>query len=126
MIVIGFFIALNQLTYLAAIAFIGSTAATLIAICAAPVFVTLIAVVFLRERLTGIVMLALVGALSGTALLIGFPVSQRGTNNAFLGIGFALLSAIGYAGIIISGRFFASRYHPLQVTTIGFSVGALL
>jgi DME family drug/metabolite transporter len=126
MMLIGVLIALDQSAYVVAIAYTGAAVATLIAICMAPVLVTLASVTLARERLSRRGILALVSALTGTALLIGFRPGTSVPHGTLTGVLFALLSAGGYAGVILCGRFIAGRYHPLQTTTIGFGTGTLV
>ena len=49
-------------------------------------------------------------------------VSARASSG--LGVAFALGSALGYAGVILGGRMLPESYHPLQVTSFGFTIGA--
>lgn len=126
MFVMGILQAIFQFCYLAAIPECGVTVATLIAICVAPVIVVLCAALFLRERVTLKTLLALGCALGGTALLTGTPERTGAFIHLLIGGGLALISAAGYAGVILSGRALSSRYHPLQVNAVSFSVGALL
>ena len=124
MLFMGFMQAIFQYSYLAAIPDCGITIATLIALCIAPVIVVLFATLFMRERLTRKILLALLCALVGTALLTGAP---DGTGRRFfLGVLLSLLCASGYACIILSGRNLSRRYHPLQITTVSFFSGALV
>lgn len=118
--------AIFQYCYLAAIPACGVTIATLIALCVAPVIVVFLAALFLRERLTPKILLALLCALGGTALLTGAPANPTGFNNLFLGVLLSLASAGGYAGVILSGRALSGRYHSLQINSISFATGALL
>ena len=126
MMFIGILTALDQLAYVVAISYIGVAVATLVAICAAPVLVTVISALLTRERLRRRGILALLCALVGTALLTGFQASVESTHNLVLGVLVAFSVALGYAAIIICGRFLAGRCHPLQITSIGFGTGAAL
>jgi DME family drug/metabolite transporter len=67
----GAALAAYQVCYFAAIPYIGVAAAVLINICSAPLIVALLSGVFLRERLTWVVGLALAGAVTGAVLLVG-------------------------------------------------------
>lgn len=118
--------AIFQFCYLAAIPDCGITVATLIALCVAPVVVVLFSATFLHERLTRRILLALCGALCGTALLTGVPAGGTTSNYMLQGILLSLASASGYAGTILGGRVLSSRYHPLQINTASFGIGALL
>jgi DME family drug/metabolite transporter len=126
MLVMGGLQALYQASYSAAIPYAGVTISTLIALCAAPVIVALFSAFIARERLTLVILLALVSALVGTILLVAAR-AQPGTGNVSLpGVALAFLSACGYAGFILCGRRLTGDYHPLQVNAVAFGTGALL
>jgi DME family drug/metabolite transporter len=126
MLFMGTMQAVFQYCYLAAIPACGVTIATLIALCVAPVIVVLCAALFLRERPTLRVLLALLCALGGTILLTGAPDGSQAFSNLPLGVLLSLASATGYAGVILSGRALSSRYHSLQINSVSFASGALL
>jgi DME family drug/metabolite transporter len=118
--------ATSQYAYFAAIAQCGVTIATLVTICLAPVLVALLAALLLRERLTRGMLVALVCAVGGTALLTGAPAGGERFNNLLLGVLLSLLSAVTYALVILIGRALSGRYHSLQVNAVSFGSGALL
>jgi drug/metabolite transporter, DME family len=118
--------AASQYCYFAAIADCGVTVATLITICVAPVIVVLLAALFLRERVTRKILLALGCALVGTALLTGAPSGNETFNSLFLGVLLSLISAATYALVILMGRVLSSRYLSLQVNAVAFTGGSLL
>lgn len=129
MLLMGGLQALYQASYSAAIAYAGVTVSTLIAICAAPVIVALFSTMITREHLTLATLIALVGALSGTILLVVARANygHPGSGNVSLsGVAFAFLSACGYAGFILCGRRLSGDYHSLQVNAVAFGAGALL
>ncbi len=126
MLFMGTMQAAFQFGYLAAIPNCGVTIATLIALCVAPVIVVLFAALFLRERITRKVLLALLCALGGTILLTGAPGGSQAFSNLPLGVLLSLASAGGYAGVILSGRALSSRCHSLQINSISFATGALI
>lgn len=126
MLLMGVMQALFQFGYLAAIPECGVTIATLVALCVAPVIVVLYAALFMHERITVKIVLALLCALAGTVLLTGGPTGHETSGNLLLGVLLALLSAAGYAGVILAGRSLSSRCHPLQINTISFGMGAIL
>lgn len=126
MLLMGVMQALFQFGYLAAIPECGVTIATLVALCVAPVIVVLYAALFMHERITIKILLALLSALAGTVLLTGGPTGHETSGNLLLGVFLALLSAAGYAGVILAGRTLSGRCHPLQINTISFSMGAIL
>lgn len=126
MMLMGCMLALSQACYVAAISSAGVSVSTLIAICTAPVLIALLSALVTRERLTPMTFIALVTALSGTALLVATRShADRGTVS-LSGTLFAFLSACGYAGFVFCGRLLTSSYHPLQISSVSFGTGALL
>lgn len=126
MLCMGAMQAASQYCYFAAIPDCGFTTATLITICVAPVIVVLLAALFLRERITRKILLALVCALLGTALLTGTPSRKESFSHLFVGVLLSLVSAAAYALVILIGRVLSSRYHSLQVNAASFGSGALI
>jgi DME family drug/metabolite transporter len=126
MMLMGCMLALSQACYVAAISSAGVSVSTLIAICAAPVIIALLSALITRERLTPMTLIALVAALSGTALLVTTRSHTSGGTVSLLGALLAFLSACGYAGFIFCGRLLTSSYHPLQISSVSFGTGALL
>jgi DME family drug/metabolite transporter len=124
MIGLGIALILYQWLYLAAVEQIGVTATTLISLCGAPVIVAILSVVLLHEPLSQPQLIALVGALIGTGLLIGRPPEMEGGNGT-MGVLYALGCALGIAIHAMGSRRVAGRVHPLVVLAIGFSVGAI-
>lgn len=124
MLLAGGLLAISHAAYFAAIRASGVTIATLITICAAPLVVTGLSVLLRFEALTGRVIVALVMALAGVALLVGFDAPE--SDNLLLGTSLALVAAASYASVIVCGRFLASGYHPLQITAVSFGAGTLL
>jgi drug/metabolite transporter, DME family len=125
MLLIGFATALYQVAYFAAIARVGVAIAVLVTLCTAPVMIALLSAVFLRERLTGTVLMALVCALAGTAMLISVEPGGE-PRDTLGGVLLALGSAFGYTVITLCSRRLAGHYHPLQPITVGFAAGALM
>src|SRR5262245_1334216 len=127
MLFIGAATAFYQVCYFAAIARVGVAIAVLVTLCTAPVIVALLSAGLLRERLSPTIILALICALAGTAMLIWIEPSGAGQQgDIVLGVLLALGSALGYAVISLCSRTLAGRYHPLQPITIGFGAGAAL
>jgi drug/metabolite transporter, DME family len=126
MLCMGAMQAISQYCYFAAIPECGITIATLIAICVAPVIVVLFATLFLRERITRKILLALVCALVGTSLLTGTPSGKEAIGSLLAGVFLSLLAATAYANVILIGRTLSSRYHSLQINATSFGSGALI
>ncbi len=125
MTLVGAMLALYQVCYFAAIGYVGVAVATLVTLCTAPVIVALVSVIFLQEALTRGTLLALACALSGTALLIGFPAEFTARTSLMHGVALALGSATGYAIVAIAGRSLAGECHPVLSTTVSFGTGAI-
>jgi drug/metabolite transporter, DME family len=126
MMLIGLLMAADQALYFAALAYAGITVATLISICGAPVLVTLFTAWVERRWPQRFTLFAIGLALVGTVLLIGGNTSPDVYPGSALGILFALGSACTHAAVILVGRSLMARQHPLQVTAVGFTTGALL
>lgn len=112
--------------YFGAVERLGVTLATLNALCAAPVLVAVLAVVFLKEQIDTVLTLSIVLAAAGVACLIGFPSSIEADPASFqLGILMASGAALSYAVFALCARQLAPRYHPCTLIGFGFSVGAI-
>jgi DME family drug/metabolite transporter len=126
MVFLGAMQAIFQLTYLAAIPDCGITVATLIALCVAPVIVVIFSALFLHERITLKIIIAMLCALVGTLLLTGTPAGPQHSAHVLTGVLLSLVCAASYAAVILGGRSLSHRYPPLQVNSVTFGVGALL
>jgi DME family drug/metabolite transporter len=126
MLFLGVMQAIFQFSYLAAIPYCGVTIATLIALCVAPVVVVCFSALFLHERVTLKIIVALACALGGTLLLTGAPTGAQQAERMLIGVLFSLICAAAYAAVILGGRTLSRRYHPLQVNSASFGIGALL
>jgi len=124
MLLSGTLLALSQAAYFAAIRHTGVTIATLLTICISPLVVTGVSVLLKFETLTRRILIALACALVGSILLVGLGSPEDAGYDLQLGTIFSVIAALGYAGMILCGRFVASDYHPLQVTAINFGAGA--
>ena len=105
----GLGLAVCQLGYFTAIPRVGVGLATVIALGAAPILITVVA----REHLTP----ALVAAVAGLALL-----SATGGSASLTGIAAAVLSAAGYSLTTLLNR---NTPDPLTAALLGFVAGAL-
>lgn len=119
--------------FFAGIARTSVTAATLLAICSAPLFVSLLARLFLREALTPPVWLALAAGIVGTALLVigpaRFEPSGRppgsGAEQIF-GYLLALGAGVSYATYALVGRATSGGAPPASLAALSFTLAALL
>ncbi len=126
MIGAGVLMAFYQIAFVTAVQMANVTIAALVTVCTAPLFVAILASVFLKEQIHRNVLVAMACAVVGVALLVGFqPTGNIGTN-LLLGIGLALLTAITNAFFQITSRALAPRYAPIQPLLVYFVVSGLL
>ena len=126
MLLSGSLLAISQAAYFAAIRVSGVTIPTLLTMCVSPVVVTCLSVLLKFETLTGRIVIALVSALIGAVLLVGFHAPEGTHYDVLLGALLSVVAAVCYGGMILCGRFLAADYHPLQVTAITFGGGTLV
>jgi DME family drug/metabolite transporter len=119
---VGFGMAVYQTAYFAAIAHSGVAVATVVTMGATPVFTALGSRFLLRERLGRVALASLAAALAGLALLTAETALQARTSSV-AGIGFALASAAGYAGVTLFSRRHSDD--PRGTAIGGFVVGAV-
>lgn len=113
-----------QVTYLVAVQLTGAGVATLIALCLAPVFVAIVAVPLLNERLPPAIVVSLIAALTGTALLAlehGLGVAGSWMTGVVTALGAAMI----YAGFTLASRHTAGLFAPFQTAFVCFFTGAL-
>ncbi|NTW97153.1 MAG: EamA family transporter [Oscillochloris sp.] len=122
----GVAFAAYQVAYFAAISRLGVAAAVMINICSAPIITALLARAFLGERLGRMVLLALAGAVLGTALLVGGAPQSGDIASVTTGAALALTAGFTYSVVVLTGRAVAPRYHPIQPITLAFTLGAVL
>ncbi|TMR07812.1 EamA/RhaT family transporter [Nonomuraea turkmeniaca] len=118
---VGVGMAVYQTAYFAAIAHSGVAVATVVTMGATPVFTALGSRFLLRERLGRVALVSLAAALAGLALLTAETALQARTSSV-AGIGFALASAAGYAGVTLFSRRHSDD--PRGTAIGGFVVGA--
>lgn len=124
MTLIGLLTALYQVCYFAAVARTGVAVATVVTLCTAPVMVAGMSVAFTRKRPCRMMVVALVGALSGTTLLVLFQEQSRVSGADSGGIALALVSAVSYGIVTLLSQKLAAHRDPFQSLAISFSVGA--
>ncbi|MER5644374.1 EamA family transporter [Streptosporangium sp. NPDC002524] len=119
-LVTGVAMAVYQTAYFAAIAESGLAVATVVTIGATPVLVAAGGRLLLGERLSPAGLGAVAIALTGLAML---TLGDGSAAFSAAGVGWALLSAAGYAGVTLFNR--ASADEPYATATGGFVVGGL-
>ncbi len=82
----------------------------------APIWVLIASVVFFKEKLTVVKVIALAIAIIGCVLVSGF--SADGVN--LTGVIFSLLSSFAYASYSIIGKIATKKYHPFTVTIYAY------
>jgi len=114
-------------SFFAALARTSVTAGTLLALCTAPLFVAVLARLFLHEPLTRPVLLALAAGLSGTILLVG---GQGGRDllrlDYALGNLLALAAGLSYAIYALVGRAKSRGAPPASLAALSFTTAAIL
>jgi len=113
--------------YFGAVARVGVTLATLLALCAAPVLVAVLARLVLREPLGPRTVAAVALSVTGVALLVGFPggVPDDGAS-LVTGLVMAGGAAFSYALFTLASRALAGRHHPFRIVALGFGAGAVV
>jgi drug/metabolite transporter, DME family len=97
LVLTGIGLALYQLAYFAAVGLVGVAVSTVIALGAGPVLIALGARIWTAERLARQGTVTLAVALLGLILLV-FGGGGASSSSSILGVGLAVLSALGYAG----------------------------
>jgi len=104
----GTCMALYVLCWFLGIERIGASIPTLIALCLPPVLVTIVAVLRGQERVDLALLVVLVAALGGTALIVmrhGGSTEELPAGAMLAGVGFSIASAVLYAAFtLVSGR----------------------
>ncbi|MCJ1676996.1 DMT family transporter [Streptomyces sp. APSN-46.1] len=121
----GLMFTLFQAAYFAAVRETGLAVGTVVTLGAGPVLIALGARYWMGERLGRGGIAAVVGALAGLAVLV---LGSGGGEVRPLGVGWALLSAAGYAGMTLRARRLGRRGaggDPLITTTWSVAVGAV-
>src|SRR5579859_6138688 len=125
-VLLGALMAGYRVAFFTALRDAGVTIAVLVTLCTAPVLAAALGAALLRERLTRVMVVALVVALLGTGLLVGVRPGADASGRLLIGVLFALGSALGYAAITICGRLLSPAARALEVNAVAFSAGAVL
>jgi DME family drug/metabolite transporter len=126
LVLVGVSFAVYQVCYFAAIPYLGVAAAVMINICSVPIFTALLANRFLGERFDQPIVIALIGGVIGTALLVGGAPQAGEPLMLLAGTLLALGAGFGYSLVVLGSRTLAPHYHPLQPITLAFGLGAVL
>ena len=130
---LGACMAVYQVTFLGAVPLAGVAITALVAMCSVPLFITGLAVKFLREPLHTRTYISLGLGVVGVCLLVAQPQSVAFSNTAsntaltgILGIGLALLSGFVYAVYVIIAKVNLAQMETLTVTAFSFTTSAFL
>ncbi|WP_088893399.1 DMT family transporter [Leptolyngbya ohadii] len=124
---LGLTMAIYQVCYFCGVSLAGVAVTALVAICSSPLFITILAVTRLGERLTKQLAIALVLGLIGTALLVANPAAFTVNGGQFLlGALLALGAGLSYAIGSIIAKVGVATLEPLQVAAISFTIAAIL
>ena len=123
----GVCMAVFQLTYFTAVPRVGIAVAALIAICGAPLLITVLAAATLGERVTARAAVALGLGVTGTALLIVGPRSTADLSARFVtGVLLAVAASLGYALYVVLAKAALAHIAPLPSAGATFTVAALV
>ncbi|MGP3684651.1 DMT family transporter [Streptomyces sp. IBSNAI002] len=125
LIVTGLLFTLFQAAYFAAVRETGLAVGTVVTLGAGPVLIALGARYWMGERLGGGGAAAVTGALAGLAVLV---LGGGGGEVRPAGVGWALVSAAGYAGMTLRARWLGRRGaggDPLVTTAWSVAVGTV-
>ncbi|MFD7916089.1 DMT family transporter [Streptomyces sp. NPDC059752] len=125
LVVTGLLFTLFQAAYFAAVRDTGLAVGTVVTLGAGPVIIALGARYWMGERLGRGGAIAVAGALAGLAVLV---LGSGGGEVRPLGVGWALLSAAGYAGMTLRARWLGQRGaggDPLVTTAWSVAVGTV-
>jgi DME family drug/metabolite transporter len=126
-VAMGVCMAVFQLTYFTAVPRVGIAVAALIAICGAPLLITVLAAATLGERVTARAAVALGLGVTGTALLIVGPRSTADLSARFVtGVLLAVAASLGYALYVVLAKAALAHIAPLPSAGATFTVAALV
>ena len=123
---VGLLTAIYQASYFAAVTLTSVSLATLITIGSSPVIVLAVETITGRRRLDRVVVITLVLALAGLALLVGLPSGAFGTAALLGGAGLAVLSATCFGTMSLACAAPVAGLDELTTTGVGFSIGGAL
>jgi DME family drug/metabolite transporter len=125
-VAMGACMAIFQAGFFSATVMIGVALTALIAICSAPLWITLLARAFLAEPVSPRRAIALALGVTGTAMLVAGPRTIGDLTPRFAGgLALALAAGAAYAIYVVIAKASLARTEPLPLATVTFAVGAL-
>lgn len=126
LLAMGLCVAGYQVFYFAAVPYAGVAMTAMVAICSSPIIIALLAIVFLGEKLSRNVIIALGLGVTGTTLLIAQPGALQIQGGDFLlGVALAFGAAFSYAGYAIFAKSMVGGMDAIAIATYSFTVAAL-
>jgi len=126
LLVAGLAMGAFQVFYFAGVAKTSVAVGSLVAICSAPIFITILAAAFLGERVDGGTWLALGAGIAGAALLTVGPHGLGHLPSEFVvGVMLALGGGVSYATYAVVAKDVVGRVAPLTVAALTFSVAGV-
>ena len=118
-------IAINQLLFIKGLSLTYSIHASLLML-ATPIMITLIAAVFLKEKITSFKAIGLLLGISGGTLLISMRGNSGSGSDVFWGDILVVLNAISYSVYFIIVKPLMKKYKPLDLMRILFTLGLVV
>lgn len=126
LLVAGLAMGAFQACYFWSVAKTSVAVGSLIAICSAPLLITVLAALFLDERIDGRTWAALLAGITGTTLLTAGPHGLSELPAGFAaGVTLALGAGLAYAVYAVAVKSLVHRVPPLTVAALTFTVAAL-
>jgi len=125
-LVAGIAMGVYQPFYFWGVAMTSVAVGSLIAICSAPLLITVLAALFLEERIDTRTWTALLVGITGTAMLTLGPHGLTKPPPGFLvGVALELGAGLMYAVYAVAAKDLAHRAPPLSIAAVTFSIAAL-
>lgn len=118
-------VAINQMLFIKGLSLTTSIHGALLML-ATPIFITIIAAVMYKEKLTNNKVLGLILGVSGAAALIALKESSNHGTNILLGDIFVTMNAIAYAFYLVLVKPLMEKYSALHVIRWVFTIGTLM
>ncbi len=123
---VGAALAAYQVCYFSAVPRTSVATTALLAICTAPLMVALLSRLFLKERLTRVMLLAMAAGIIGTGFLVVRPNGgvARFTGDFAFGALLALAASLAYAVVAVLSKRLLQEMTPLAIVGLSFPLGA--